>query len=130
MRLRVKISYVLLINTNNCKTVIAFEVLMITEIIKEHDGDCYQVFLPDYNEFECVCSSIVTKDKATECEVCHGCFCPDCGTQDFKETGWFICCDCQDSSEFIDILIEEIFRLDEKVESLKTLINIFKGVQK
>ena len=103
---------------------------MIIEHIKEHDGDSYTVHFPDHNEFECTCSTIVSIDKASACEACHGYFCRDCGIPDFKETGWFICHDCQDSPGLTNFLIEEIFRLDEKVESLKTFINILRGVQK
>ena len=65
---------------------------MITQFIREHD-DSYVVTFPE--------------DHELQCEICFESFCPRCGTDDYKDTGWFVCCNCLDNPEsIIDALLE------------------------
>ena len=79
---------------------------MITQLFKEPDGDCYQVQSPEAHEFLCTCERILTKEQGCWCEICQKCFCSDCGSDDYKGTGWFVCLDCQENPErIIDALL-------------------------
>ncbi|MHC4258202.1 MAG: hypothetical protein ACYSUH_07470 [Planctomycetota bacterium] len=79
---------------------------MITQLFKEPDGDCYQVQSPDADEFRCTCEQIILKDLGCCCEICQKRFCSDCGCGDYKDTGWFVCLDCQENPErIIDALL-------------------------
>jgi hypothetical protein len=82
---------------------------MIRQIIREHDGDCYIVKMPDNDEIQCGCDRILPKEKAIRCEICNNLFCPDCGIKDYKGNGWFICSNCQSNPELIiDTLIKQL----------------------
>lgn len=82
---------------------------MITEFIREHDGDSYVVKIPESDEIKCECERIVLKDESFECDFCNHRYCFDCGTRDYKSTGWFVCNNCLCEPELIiDILIEEL----------------------
>ena len=79
---------------------------MITQLFKEPDGDSYQVKIPESHEFQCICEQIVPKEHGCWCEICQKHFCSDCGCGDYKDTGWFVCLDCQDNPErIIDTLL-------------------------
>jgi hypothetical protein len=82
---------------------------MITELIREHDGDCYTIEIPEQDEIKCDCEKIILWDLAKECDVCSRMYCPSCGTEDYKSTEWFICNNCLDDPELIiDFLVNEI----------------------
>ena len=73
------------------------------------------------NEIKCECEKIVPKDESFECDICRHCYCPGCGTEDYKNTGWFVCNNCLSEPELIiDALIEELqgpnqkFKLEQK----------------
>ena len=74
---------------------------MITHYIKEHDGDCYPVHYVEAHEFQCVCDRIVSKEHGCQCEVCQKEYCSRCGCSNYKNTGWFVCQDCQENPERI-----------------------------
>ena len=82
---------------------------MITQFIRERDGDSCIIKTPDDDEIQCECDRIVLEDKSFECEICHRHYCPGCGTEDYKNTGWFICINCLFEPELIiDALLEEL----------------------
>ena len=82
---------------------------MITQFIREHDGDSYIIEIPDNDEIKCECEKIVLKDESFECDICHHRYCPGCGTEDYKNTGWFVCNNCLSEPDLIiDALIEEL----------------------
>lgn len=82
---------------------------MITEYISERDGDYYIIEIPEDDEIKCECEKIVLMDDAKECDICSHFYCPACGTEDYKSTGWFVCNNCLCEPELIiDILIEEL----------------------
>ncbi len=79
---------------------------MITLYIKEHDGDCYLVRYAEDHEFRCICDRIIIKEDGCWCEICQNVVCCQCGCQDYKGTGWFVCLDCLDTPErIIDALL-------------------------
>ena len=79
---------------------------MITKFIREHD-DSYFVYFPEDHEIQCECDRIIDKEDALQCEICFESFCHRCGTNDYKDTGWFICLNCLDDPEsIIDALLE------------------------
>jgi hypothetical protein len=81
---------------------------MIIQYIREHD-DSYTIEIPEIGEIQCECEKIVPKDDSFECEVCRNLYCPACGTEDYKSTGWFVCNNCQLEPELIiEALIEEL----------------------
>jgi hypothetical protein len=82
---------------------------MITKYFREHDGDCYFVEIPDFDEIKCECERIVLKDESFECDICRRRYCPSCGKEDYKNTGWFVCNNCLEEPELIiDALIKEL----------------------
>jgi hypothetical protein len=82
---------------------------MKTEFIREHDGDCYTIEIPEDDEIKCDCERIILKAKAKECDVCRRLYCPACGIEDYKSTGWFVCDNCLAEPELIvDFMINEI----------------------
>ncbi len=82
---------------------------MITQLIREHDGDSYIIEIPDDDEIKCECEKIILKDKSFECDICRHLYCPGCGTRDYKKTGWFVCNNCLYEPELIiDVLIEQL----------------------
>ena len=81
---------------------------MITEFIREHDGDGYVIEIPEGDEIQCACDRIMLKEEAFQCDICDTLYCPGSGTKDYRQTGWFICIDCQSEPELIiDALVEQ-----------------------
>ena len=82
---------------------------MITQFIREHDGDSYTIEIPDDDEIQCECEKIVSEDESFECDICRHHYCAGCGTEDYRDTGWFVCNNCLSEPELIiDALIEEL----------------------
>ncbi len=82
---------------------------MITQFIREHDGDSYTVEIPEDREIRCECEKIVLKEESCDCDICGHLYCPECGTRDYKNTGWFVCNNCLSEPELIiDALIDEL----------------------
>jgi hypothetical protein len=46
---------------------------MITQTIREHDGDCLISETPDVDEIICECGKIVRKEDAGDCAICNRC---------------------------------------------------------
>jgi hypothetical protein len=93
---------------------------MIRQLIREYDGDCYIVELPDCDEIRCECEKIVPKEDACECEICNHRYCRGCGVRDYKQTGWFVCTNCLLKPELIiDALIEQFSRMEDQIKYLK-----------
>lgn len=82
---------------------------MITELIREHDGDSYLVHTPEEHEFRCICDRIVSKERSRCCDVCQNTYCSACGCGNYKNTGWFVCEDCQNNPErILDALLSTL----------------------
>jgi hypothetical protein len=95
---------------------------MITQIVQEHDGDCYIIEKPDWHEIRCQCEKILLKEDACECEICNHWYCRGCGTGDYKQTGWFVCVNCLSKPELvIDALVEQFWRMEDQIKFLKKI---------